>query len=100
MAWPYDPANRARAVEILSTNAQLEPAIADAAYEWVESGGYPADGLVGAENISRTIEVSQQFGALGDVGPDVAEAVVDISYVEAADDALPDDVRSVLEAVD
>ena len=49
IAWLYDPANRERAVEILSENSGLEPELADKAYAWVELGGTPSDDA-GIEN--------------------------------------------------
>lgn len=94
IAWLYDPANRDRAIEILSANAGLEPEVAAAAYGWVERGGYPRTGLNKPEFVRRVIEVQQQFGSLQLLNRDIAPEILDNSFVEAAYESLPDEVKN------
>lgn len=94
IAWLYDPANRERAVAILAENAGLDPAVADKAYAWIESGGYPRTGEIDPAWITRTVEVQQQFGALTALVEDISGGIVQNQFVEAAYEDLPEEVKS------
>jgi ABC-type nitrate/sulfonate/bicarbonate transport system substrate-binding protein len=94
IAWLYDPANKDRAIEILATNAGLEPEVAANAYAWVERGGYPRTGAMDEDWIRRTVEVQKQFGALVALERDIAPEILDNSFVEMAYESLPDEVKN------
>jgi ABC-type nitrate/sulfonate/bicarbonate transport system substrate-binding protein len=94
IAWLYDPVNKDRAIEILATNAGLEPAVAANAYAWVERGGYPRTGMMDEDWIRRVIEVQKQFGALVALERDIAPEILDNSFVQAAYESLPDEIKN------
>ena len=96
IAWLYDPANKDEAVAILGKNADIDVETAEAAYVWVDRGGYPRDGLIASDIIPRIIEV--QRGSAGSRGlpddfPEDVPGLVDNSYVQQAWDELPDSIK-------
>ena len=94
IAWLYDPANKQRALEILAENAGLDAASAESAYEWVVKGGYPRTGHMEEEWIRHTVEIQQQYGSLVALSRDIAPEILDNTYVEAAYESLPDEVKN------
>jgi ABC-type nitrate/sulfonate/bicarbonate transport system substrate-binding protein len=94
IAWLYDPANKDRAIEILAENAGLDVPTAAAAYSWVEKAGFPRTGIMDEEWIRNTVAIQQQFGSLVALQRDIAPEIIDNSFVEAAYESLPDEVKN------
>lgn len=94
IAYLYDPANRDEVIELLANNAALDAETATAAYEWVNRGGYPRDGLIADDVVPRTIELMRDSGTVEEDFPSDVENLVDLSYVTAAFENLADEIAN------
>jgi ABC-type nitrate/sulfonate/bicarbonate transport system substrate-binding protein len=94
IAWLYDPANKERAIAILAENAGLDVPSAENAYDWVEKGGYPRSGVMDEEWIRYTVEIQQRYGSLVALQRDIAPEIIDNTFVAAAYESLPDEVKN------
>jgi ABC-type nitrate/sulfonate/bicarbonate transport system substrate-binding protein len=64
IVWLYDPANKTAAIQTLAKEAQLDPALAESAYEWVDIGGYRADLETTPEELQNTVNAAKTVGVL------------------------------------
>jgi len=92
IVWLYDPANKAEAIEILSREAQMEPAVAESAYKWVEIGGYRADLQVTPEELDRVVEVAKTVDVLTLFNQDTS-TFIDMSLADEAYELLDPELQ-------